>query len=92
MGDEWAATREEFEAELVELKAQRMAILELGKVVNIEKEKSKEVRAGQETIKNLIAAEKSERLDQVGGLNNRLKELENWVSTQVRPFCPLSWP
>jgi hypothetical protein len=46
-----------------EMGAERAARLELEKVVHNEKEKNKELLAEQETMKNQIAAEKSERLN-----------------------------
>jgi hypothetical protein len=67
---------------------EKAARLELEKVVHNEKEKNKELLAEQETMKNQIAAEKGERLDQLGEVENRAVELEDWVSTQVRPFFP----
>ena len=66
----------------------REEFLELKKVVHNEKEKNKELLAEQEAMKNQIAAERSERLDQQGEVENRTEDLEDWVSTQVRPFCP----
>ena len=84
MGAERAA-RKELETEL---KTERAARLELEKVVHNEKEKNKAQLAEHETMKNQIAAERSERLDQLGEVENRTVELEDWVFTQVRPFCP----
>jgi hypothetical protein len=81
MGAERAARKEALETE-------RDTRLELEKVVHNEKEKNKELLAEQETIKIQIAAEKSERLDQLGEVEDRVLELEDWMSTQVRPFCP----
>jgi hypothetical protein len=80
--EELKARKEELEAERAarkeELEAERAARLELEKVV--------------QTMKNQIAAEKSEHLDQLGEVENRAVELEDWVSTQVRPLLPVSCP
>ena len=71
-----------------EMGTERAARLELEKVVHNEKEKNKELLEEQETMKIQIAAEKSERLDQLSEVENRAVELEDWVSTQVRLSCP----
>ena len=85
IGDERAARKKELEAERA---ARKVEFLELEKIVHNEKEKNKELLAEQETMKNQIAAERSERLDQQGEAENRTVDLEGWVTTQVRPFCP----
>ena len=81
MGAQQAARKEELEAE-------RAARLELQKIVHNEMQKNKELLAEQRAMRHQIAAEKSERLDQLGEVENRAVELEDWVSTQVRPFSP----
>ena len=61
---------------------ERAARLDLEKVVHNEKEKIKELLAQQETLKNQIAAgEASVSISYQ--VENRVVELENWVSTQV---------
>ena len=82
---EQAARKKEMEAERA---ARKKELEALKKVVHIEKEKNKGLLAEQETMKNQFAAERSERLDQLGEHENRTEELEDWVSTQVRHFCP----
>ena len=71
-----------------EMGTEQAARLKLEKVVHNEKEKNKELLEEQETMKIQIAAEKSERLDQLSEVENRAVELEDWVSTQVHLSCP----